>query len=163
MDEIWKPVVGYEGLYEVSNLGRVRSVDRYVRFGRWGDNGQTRLRKSQLISPKIDEGYYRVNLNKDGHQKMFKVHRLVAMAFIPNPDNLPVVNHKDENRLNNCVNNLEWCTQQYNSVYGTSIERNLKTRTERGYIDPTHIGLPPREIKKLNQRKCRQRKRESLI
>lgn len=162
MDEIWKPVVGYEGLYEVSNLGRVRSVDRYVSFGRWGDNGQTRFRKSHLLSPKIDEGYYRVALSKDGVKKLFKVHRLVAQAFIPNPDNLPVVNHKDEDKSNNIVTNLEWCTIQYNSTYGSSIEKNLKTRVDRGHIDPSHIGLPSKEIQKLNMRNHRQRKRESI-
>lgn len=117
MTEIWKPVVGYEGLYEVSNLGRVRSVERTVK----GVDGKVSRRISVVLSCyKNDRGYCLVGLCRNNRSKCFRLHRLVAMAFIPNPDNLPEVNHKDENKLNNRVDNLEWCTRGYNVRYGTA-------------------------------------------
>ena len=106
MEEIWKDIEGYEGLYQISNLGRVWSV-----------------RKEIYRKPTIVSGYYGVSLTKDGQFDIFTIHRLVAKAFIPNPLNLPQVNHKDENKLNNRVDNLEWCTAKYNSNYGS---RNSK-------------------------------------
>lgn len=106
--EVWKPIVGYEDRYEISNLGRVKS-----------------LKKNGLImSPcKGKDGYYRINLKVRKQQKMKMVHRLVAEAFIPNPMGLPQINHKNENKADNRVENLEWCTAKYNSNYGTHIER----------------------------------------
>lgn len=112
MNEIWKPVVWYEGLYEVSNLGRVKSLN----YRHTGNPGLLKIWKDR-------KGYGRVLLCKDGVITQFQVHRLVAEAFIPNPENLSVVNHKDENPLNNCVDNLEWCTYRYNNNYGS---RNKK-------------------------------------
>ena len=106
--EIWKDKKDYEGHYQVSNFGRVKSI----KFG-----------KEIILKQKIKDGYYYVGLSKNGIQKMYLVHRLVAEAFLPNPDNLPQVNHKDENKLNNVVSNLEWCSAQYNNTYGTRIER----------------------------------------
>lgn len=100
-NEIWKDVVGYEGLYKVSNLGNVYSY--YM-------NRQ----KKQSIRK---DGYKFVVLKRNGKQKYMMVHRLVAEAFIPNPDNLPMINHKDENPSNNNVDNLEWCTAHYNNTY----------------------------------------------
>lgn len=117
--EIWKDVVGYEGYYDVSNLGRVRSVDRFV-SNMFGTNT---LRKSKLKKLKDQNRYKRVGLNKDGKKKLFLVHRLVAEAFIPNPNNLPEINHIDENPSNNNVSNLEWCSRDYNLNYGTRGER----------------------------------------
>lgn len=116
MEEIWKPAVGFEGLYEVSNLGRVKSLN-YRR------TGKERILKPRRIEKKSGNVYYAVHLYKDGKAYDKPVHRLVAEAFIPNPDNLPEVNHKDENPLNNHVGNLEWCTQSYNYNYGTRIQR----------------------------------------
>lgn len=103
MEEIWKDVVHYEGLYEVSNTGKVRN------------------KKSGRIMAQIktNRGYLRVHLSKFGNLKNELVHRLVAMAFIENPNNYPQVNHKDENKANNNVDNLEWCSRQYNMSYGT--------------------------------------------
>lgn len=116
--EIWKAIKGYEGLYEVSNLGNVRSLDRIDRINHFW--------KGNMLKLKNDKGYYRATLCKDGNKKMFFIHRLVAEAFILNPNNYPIINHKDENPLNNRVENLEWCTHQYNSNYGTCIERRAE-------------------------------------
>jgi hypothetical protein len=102
--EIWKNIKGYEGLYQVSNLGRVRSLKRSSKNILTGSTGTT--------------GYRHVILTKNGILKNRDVHRIVAEHFIPNPDNLPQINHKDENILNNEVSNLEWCTAKYNCNYG---------------------------------------------
>lgn len=104
-----KPVVGYEGLYFVSNDGEVTNTDGVV--------------MKQYVKMGCGTCYKRVSLYKDGHSESKYVHRLVAEAFIPNPDNFPVVNHKDEDGTNNKVENLEWCTNQYNANYGTARER----------------------------------------
>lgn len=106
-NEEWRPVPNYEGLYEVSNMGNVRSLPRLG----------THTTKPTLISPHLRCGYYHVTLWKNNRQKDFTVHRLVALAFIPNPEKLPFINHKDEVRTNNEVNNLEWCTPKYNYNY----------------------------------------------
>ena len=106
-----KDIVGYEGLYQISDKGEVFSVPRK---GSLGGKMKTHLNV---------KGYEVLGLCKDGHQSTVTVHRLVAEAFIPNPDNLPQVNHKDENKLNNCVDNLEWCTNEYNHDYGTRTKK----------------------------------------
>lgn len=103
-EEIWCPIKGYEGLYEVSDKGRVRSM----KFGK------ERIRKPSRGTC----GYLQVDLWKNGEHKMYLVHRLVAQTFTPNPDNLPEVNHKDEDKDNNSVQNLEWCDRKYNINYG---------------------------------------------
>lgn len=117
-EEIWKDVVGYEGLYQVSNLGRVRSLG----FDKW--------HKGKIIKGCFDgkKKYLFVSLHKEGKSKGFNIHRLVATAFIPNPNNLPQVNHKDEDKTNNCADNLEWCDAFYNMNYGTAMERMISTR-----------------------------------
>lgn len=119
VEEIWKPIKGYEGLYEISNWGRVKSLN-YHHTG-----------KPRLLRPKVDKyGYLVVCFCKDGKRKYFFVHRLVAQSFIPNPDNLPQVNHKDENKKNNNADNLEWCTCLYNINYGSHNERRAKTQSK---------------------------------
>ena len=129
-NEIWKDIEGYEDLYQVSNYGRVRSLDRYITSKK---NGNTRIFYGKIMKPQkaIRDGYICVMLSKDSNKKYAKVHRLVAQAFIRNPDNLPEVNHKDEDKLNNCVWNLEWCTRSYNENYGTKRERGWDTRGRR--------------------------------
>lgn len=120
--EIWRSVTGYEGLYEVSNFGRVRSLDRYVKHGRYNDTSLA-LKKGRILSEKDNgHGYKIVHLTINRQTKDFYVHRLVAIAFLENKNNLPEVNHIDENRNNNCLDNLEWCTSKYNSNYGNHIK-----------------------------------------
>jgi hypothetical protein len=128
-EECWKPVVGYEGFYEVSNHGRVRSVTHTI----IRSNGVPTIIKSKLIRfSKLPCGYLQVGLHRDGKTKSARIHRLVAMAFIPNPYNLEQINHKDENKTNNYVDNLEWCTPKYNTNYGTGMERMVITKLLSG-------------------------------
>lgn len=128
-EEIWRPVVGYEGLYEVSSYGRVRSVDRYVK----ACYEKYRLHKGKILSPGKDkDGYLFVVLSCNGKHKTITIHRLVSQAFIPNPDDLPIINHKDEVKTNNSVDNLEWCTAKYNANYGTRNIRVKETAIKNG-------------------------------
>ena len=117
--EYWKPVVGYEGLYEVSNWGRVKSLN-------YNHTGKGKILKQHQCM----DGYKSVMLYKDGKRKIILVHRLVAQAFIPNPNDYKEVNHKDEDKTNNSVDNLEWCDRLYNVRYGTGIERRSKTQSK---------------------------------
>lgn len=113
-NEVFLSVPGYEGLYEISNLGNVKS-----------------LRSGKLMKQSNNrDGYKYVSLTKEGKSTCFGVHRLAALTFIPNPLNLPEVNHKDESHDNNCVDNLEWCSKKYNRNYGTYNERMSKTLKE---------------------------------
>lgn len=110
MNEIWKDIKGYEGIYQISDLGRVLNVKR-----------------GTLRKPSQDkDGYLQLSLSKNGKREYLKVHRLVAQAFINNPSELPFVNHLDENKKNNSVSNLEWCTQEYNNTYGSRAEKLLR-------------------------------------
>lgn len=120
MQEEWRDINGYEGLYQVSNLGRIKSLDRKVK----GKNGIVQSLHGKILSLQFDKDrYYMVILSKNGKETDHKVHRLVAQAFIPNPYHYPEVNHKDENKQNNRVDNLEWCTAKYNTNYGTAMRR----------------------------------------
>lgn len=117
------PIKGYEGSYEVDQFGRVFALDRTVRVD---DNGRVYdkpIRERQLKQSVHSKGYKTVTLTKDGVSKTAFVHRLVAEAFIPNENNLPCINHKDEDKTNNFVENLEWCTVQYNSTYGKARQK----------------------------------------
>jgi hypothetical protein len=108
--EMWKAIIGYEGLYEVSNFGRIRNVNGHIK--------QLSLKKDKHTD------YKEVSLSKNGKNKRFLAHRLVASAFIPNPHNLPIINHKDENGTNNFVGNLEWCDKSYNARYRKFPKKN---------------------------------------
>ena len=133
-EEIWRPVVGYEGLYEVSSYGRVRSLDRY--------DGRNHFIKGKLLKNRDNgNGYLICILSKNGIVKNKYIHRLVVEAFIPNPDNIKEVNHKDEDKTNNNVENLEWCDRKYNCNYGTKIEREIKTKIKKGI----YLGLSQEE------------------
>lgn len=122
--EIWKDVAEYEGLYEVSNKGNIRGVARKDPLGR--------NRKGRMLKPGYtSRGYLQVALSKNGKSKTRTVHRLVAEAFIPNPNGLPQVNHRDEDKDNNNVENLEWCDPKYNINYGTGSERASQARSKK--------------------------------
>lgn len=112
--EFWKDVVGYEGLYQVSNLGRIKSLPKTIVIY----NGGITTRREKILKQGIRAKYYKfVALSNGKETRRFGVHRLVAQAFLPNPNNLPEVNHKDENPANNNVLNLEWCDREYNINY----------------------------------------------
>lgn len=126
--EIWKDIEGYEQLYQISNLGNVKSL------------GNDRARKDKILKPtKNKDGYLFVGLNKQGNRKNHLIHRLVAKAFLPNPQNLPQVNHKNEIKTDNRVENLEFCDAKYNINYGTAIEKRSKQVlcVETGVIYPS--------------------------
>lgn len=152
-EEIWKPVVGYEGLYEVSSYGRVRSLDRYDSKNHFCKGRILRLQTA-------GRGYLSVDLSSNGKTKRFLVHRLVAEAFIPNPYNLPEVNHLDEDKTNNRVDNLEFCNHKYNLNFGTRTDRMRDTKIKNGYW----TGLSKEEYSKKyyreNKEKINERQRE---
>lgn len=125
VEEVWKDVPGYEGLYKVSSLGEIASYDRY------SSNGKLHNRGKKLSKKISNSGYYRVCLCDGNSQQEKTLHRLIASAFIPNPDNLPQVNHKNEDKLDNRVDNLEWCSVSYNNSYGTINERRTANTRKR--------------------------------
>lgn len=123
--EIWKDIEGYEGLYVVSNKGRIKCLEHKCP-GRY--KGKSRTVKEHMMVQVLNKenGYYYVTLSNADRGKTFSVHRLVANAFLENPENLPYVNHKDETRTNNNVENLEWCTVLYNNTYNNVHKRKKK-------------------------------------
>lgn len=122
MEEIWKDVIGYEGLYQVSNFGRVKSLGN-------GGSKNSKFSSERILKQLNRNGYFGVCFCKDGKKKIYLVHRLVATAFLPNPDNLPQVNHKDQCKTNNVCSNLEWCDCKYNINYGTHNKRMAESNT----------------------------------
>lgn len=122
MEEIWKDIKGYEGYYQVSNLGRVKSVARVIQR-----KSKPYTVKEKILKARPDkDGYRYLVLCVNCKTKTTSIHRLVAQTFIPNPDNLPCINHKDENPANNNVENLEWCTYSYNNTYNDLAHRRMK-------------------------------------
>ena len=108
VEEVWQDIDGYEGLYQISNYGMVKSLPR-----------NNTIKKPRILHNCYNnKGYCMVSLCKNNKAKNYRIHRLVAQAFIPNPNNLPEINHKDENKKNNRVDNLEWCNSKYNNTYG---------------------------------------------
>ena len=131
LNEIWKDIPHYEGLYQVSNYGRVKSVGRYVEYtNRWGGTSKQLVPERIKAQSVKSNGYQTLVLYKNNMPKNEYVHRLVAMAFIPNPKNLPQVNHKDEDKANNVVDNLEWCDNNYNNSYNGKRQRGGRTLKE---------------------------------
>lgn len=138
MIEEFKDIVipGYEGLYQVSNLGRVRSIKRKI-----------------FVKPNVDPaGYWKVCLTNHNHKwRQYAIHRLVASAFIPNPTGFPAVNHKDECKSNNCVDNLEWCTQAYNNRY-SKLGKPLSEEHKRKVSESSKGRIKsPEERRKLSE------------
>ena len=152
-DEVWRDIEGYEMIYQVSNMGRVKRLD--------GIDSQGRNWKGRILSPGIDKGgYLKVCLYKEGKVNRFLVHRLVAHAFIPNPEGLPQINHIDEDKTNNLVDNLEYCDCKYNCNYGTHTERQVQTMIRKGIFDPEMCGLDRNERKRLYYQKNKERLKE---
>lgn len=119
-NEVWRDIEGYEGKYQVSNMGRVKSLPK--------QDGFYQIKHERILKPiPTKNGYLRVHLRNSSKQDIVLIHRLVAMLFVKNPNGFKVVNHKDENKFNNRADNLEWCTHVYNVNYGTGIKR----RTEK--------------------------------
>ena len=145
LDEIWKDIENYENVYQISNIGRVRRIYK---------NGNTKILKQDITK----RGYCRISLSKNQKHKHYQIHRLVAKAFIPNPNNYPIVNHKDENPMNNNVDNLEWCTYSYNTLYGTAIQRTISTKRNNGsYIisDETRNRLSQSHLGNTSHKGCK--------
>lgn len=135
MKEEWRTVPNWD-LYEISNYGRLRSKDRTVR-----DNKGQYLKKGRLLKPAKDKyGYYSFCLKQDGKSKIMKIHRIVAFAFIPNPDKKPCINHIDNNPSNNRVDNLEWCTMKENTAW--MIKQGRFKRTKQ-WLDRLHKSQEP--------------------
>ena len=163
--EEWRSIPGYEGLYEISSYGRVKSLEiSYIK-----KNGVMDHKPEIILRPKNNgTGYFTVCLYKNKIHKYYLIHRLVAQAFIPNPDNLSEVNHKDEDKSNNRVDNLEWCDHKYNMNYNDVQKRRSQRMKENGIYEmitlkrtkyPELIGLDIKERQKIYQREYRKRKR----
>ena len=136
--EVWKDIEGYEGLYQVSDEGRVKKLLQ-------GNKG------TFIVKPTTNYcGYLKINLRKNGTQLTYYVHRLVAGAFVDNPYNYNIINHKDENKLNNKASNLEWCTQLYNNTYNGLPKRRGISRTGKGMKPIVQYTLDGKFIRKWN-------------
>ena len=147
-NEIWKDIKGYDGKYQISNKGNIKNVKR-----------------NKLLKIQFNKNYKCIHLvGMDGKIKNYTIHRLMAQSFIPNPDNLPCVNHKDENKLNNSLDNLEWCTEKYNCNYGTRNERFTETKFNN-YIKehPEYAGMSKEDILKERSKRHYYENREKIL
>jgi hypothetical protein len=125
MKEVWKEINGYEGIYLISNLGNVKSLERFVS----NHSGFNKKLKEKYRKPSISKtGYYVLDLQKESKRKTFKLHRLIAIAFIENTFNKPCINHKNGNKLDNRIENLEWCTISENNIHAI----NTKLKNDSG-------------------------------
>lgn len=142
-NEIWKDINGYTGLYQISNFGRVKSLRRYVR----GNGSSVRLIEERILIHSVNpKGYPFVSLNKKNEKHNFRIHRLVAESFIPNPDFKPQVNHKDGNKLNNHFTNLEWCTNGENQIH--AFKNGLNYISDNHILANKNKGLKRRRLSK---------------
>lgn len=137
--EEWRDIDGFEGLYQVSNLGEVKSLQFWC--------GDHYVRREKVLKKSLNRtGYYSVSLSRHGVIKRALVHRLVGMAFIENPNNLPYINHKDHCRTNNHISNLEWCTPQYNQAYASKHGRMFKKVQPQQIIDDYESGMSGTQV-----------------
>lgn len=139
MEEIWKDIAGYEGIYQVSNLGKIRSCERKIFYKKGSPRSSYKTEASKIMSQHLSSsGYYVVTFGSGGKHRTFSVHRIVAQAFILNQENKPQVNHIDGNRLNNCANNLKWATASENGLhaYKNGLSRRLK-----GELSPHKVAV----------------------
>ena len=164
--EEWRSIPGYEGLYEVSSYGRVKSLEKsYIK-----KNGIMDHKPEIILSPKNNgTGYFIVCLYKNKTHKYYLIHRLVALTFIPNPDNLPCVNHLDEDKTNNRVDNLEWCDHKYNMNYNDVLKRRSQRMKENGIYEkialkirkyPDTVGLDEKEYRNYYMREYKREYRK---
>lgn len=149
MKEEWKEIKGFDGFYEISNLGNIRSLYKY-------DVNKKKyiLREHPLLLKKInDRGYLKLNLSMNGKRHLRYIHRLVAEAFIPNPNNYKEVNHIDSNPSNNNVFNLEWCDRKYNLDYMIRHQNEIKERNELRLetLENIYYGIENGYITNVNQ------------
>lgn len=155
--EIWKDIKGYEGLYQVSNLGRVRSLDRYVKQ----NHNTKQLKKGKIIQPtKNHKGYLGLKLCKENTSKKVSIHRLVAQTFIPNLENKPQVNHIDGDKTNNRIENLEWCTNSENQIHAYKMGLNKVTEEQRRKISQRQKGRKVTEKEKRIRRENAKNKKK---
>lgn len=120
INEIWKDIPNYEGLYQISNIGNIKTLN------------YKKTKKEKILKQRLDKyGYKYIKLSKNGKQTYYLIHRLVAQVFVLNPNNLPQINHKDENRTNNVYSNLEWCNCIYNNNYGNRNKKIQKALSKR--------------------------------
>lgn len=159
MEEIWRDIEGYEGKYQVSNKGRVKSCDIVI---------NNRLYKGVILSQRHKENnpksYMTVNLKKNSIGKTKFVHRLVAYAFQDICGEYfcgGQVNHKDEDKMNNCAENLEWVTAQYNSNYGERNNKIMESRIKSGYVNPSNVGFKKEDYMKRYRELHKGKKKES--
>lgn len=130
--EEWRDIEGYEGLYQVSSLGRVRTLPKPMFYGASSNvrNHESAIRAMRIMKARKKlNGYLQISLFRNGKPRTFTIHRLVAKTFLPNPHKYPYINHKDEDKSNNTVDNLEWCTPSYNIHYGSAIQKLSKAKT----------------------------------
>lgn len=124
--ENWLPIPEYENLYEIDTYGNIKSLDKKVK-----NNNGYRIIKGKILKPKLDnKGYYKIGLTKDNKQKFYFIHRLVALTYLPNPNNYKIINHKDGNPKNNYIENLEWCTYSHNikHAYDMGLKKGISAK-----------------------------------
>lgn len=150
-DEIWKDIPNYEGLYQASNFGRIKSLFRQeITIHPRSRKTMFRKRREKILDMKLDkDGYFKVRPCKNGKARTFFVHRLILLAFVPNPNSLPQINHKDGNKINNNINNLEWCNSSQNMLH-SYVNHLHKIENKRGESSSVSI-LKEKEVLEIRR------------
>lgn len=150
MKEIWKPVVGFEEYFMISNLGKLKRIKEVQNlFGKT----KREIKTDRIVKPTLDRGYYKIGLSVNGKRTLKYIHRMVAEAFIPNPNNYKEINHKDNNPSNNNVNNLEWCDRKYNIEYMVKHQEKIRENNELRLemLETIYYGIELGKITTLEQ------------